>query len=140
MEDMQSERIEKVKELLAGMAGPELCEVRRFLDGLQAYGGLQAYAGRCIAVMSDLLGRDILERCRVREVVWGRFLVIYHLVMEGWSTVSVARVFGMDHSSIIHAKSAVDGMMDSPGMYRSEMMVWKIFIKRIKDERVYLEG
>ena len=136
MESGRSEKVERVVALLSTMSPVECREVWRRMGCEKE---MPEYAKMCVAVMNGIIGRDIMERTRIGEVVWGRYMVMYELVDRGWSTLSVGRVFGMDHSSVVHGRECVREMLRRPSMYKAEMMVWDVFIKRIENERMHLE-
>lgn len=88
-------------------------------------------AGWYVSVMSEIVGRNILERSRKWDMVWGRNIVAYYLVKKGCSLPKVGEYLGMDHSTILHCKRQVERMLKAPCMYRMETEIWEMFNKRI---------
>lgn len=81
-----------------------------------------------VGILSALVGRDIRERVREREIVWARYMACYRLVMDGYSLCQVGKFMGIDHSTVSHAKKQVAHMLDMPSMYPEEIILWKKFI------------
>lgn len=80
-----------------------------------------------VGILSALVGRDIMQHSRERELVWARNMACYRLVMDGYSLCKVGRFMGMDHSTVSHAKKQVANMLDMPSMYPEEMSLWEKF-------------
>lgn len=102
--------------------GCEKYPVRTLPDGM---------AGWYISVMCEIVGGDILDRSRKWDLVWGRNIVAYRLVKNGFSLSKVGEYLGMDHSTILHCKRQVERMLKAPCMYRMETEIWEMFNKKI---------
>lgn len=138
--------VSKVIELLDGMSREELEQVYGYMHRYslwQSRAPLESHTKDLewyVEVMNDILGIDIKERGRKNNYVWGRFIVMYQLLRDGWPTTVVGDVFGMNHSSVIHGRRQVQTMLELPASYFSEMCVYKEFKRRIKDGKMRMAG
>lgn len=82
-----------------------------------------------VGIMSALVGRDILERSREREMVWARNMVCYRLVLDGYSQNMIGKFIGLNHATVCYAKKQVGNMLDRPSMYPKETKLWEKFTK-----------
>ena len=88
-----------------------------------------------VEVMNEIVGTDIMAKSRSRDLVWGRFVVMHKLAMEGCSLTSIGRLFGVGHCAVIYARDTVDRMLASPKLFPYEMTVYHEFYKRINKEQ-----
>ena len=84
-----------------------------------------------------IVGTDITVRSRKAQVTWPRYLVMYQLRKDGLSFPKIARVFGVNHATVVHGVKGVQAMLDMPRMYPDEIRLWQRFQKIIKDEQVF---
>lgn len=80
-----------------------------------------------VSVMNELLGRDILERSRERELVWARYMVCYRLIEDGYTLGKTGKFMNLDHATVLHGKRQVANMLEMPQMFREEIGLWKKF-------------
>lgn len=95
------------------------------------YGGCEARpltdADRYIYAMSDVVGCDIRGKSRLRAMAWGRYIVAYRLSSEGATTSGIARVLGIDRTTVIYGVRQVETMLKYPNAYLYEYHLWKQF-------------
>lgn len=91
-----------------------------------------------IETMSTLIGRDILTDTHERNVVFGRNMVAYQLIMDGCGVCRAGRLLGRDHSTIVYAKYQIQAMLNMPQMYVREMAIWNEF-QEIINSKEYVE-
>lgn len=127
-----------VVSLLREMDDGELLEVYRYIGTkLVSRKRLSDYY---ICAMNEILGVDVRRRTRLRQVLWGRFIVIYELLCHGWTTKMAGAAFGLDHSTVVNARKQVRNMLEMPWMYTDEIDIYKEFKRRISDGRMCMEG
>lgn len=112
----------------------EYCSYRKGCEKYPAKTLPDGMAGWYISEMSEIVGRNILERSREWYMVWGRNMVAYCLIKKGCSLQKVGEYLGMDHSTVSHCKRQVERMMKAPCMYRMETAIWEKFKKKIEYE------
>ena len=78
-------------------------------------------------MMSDLVGEDILQKCRRAPLVWGRNMVAYKMTLDGVGAEDIAKTIGLNRTSVIYARKQVKKMLEMPRIYASEMRLWKEF-------------
>ena len=113
-----------------------LCQFCTYRDGCERYpvgGGfdINADGKYAIGIMNDIVGEDILRRCREWRLVWGRYIVAYHLYKMGYSYPKIGRAVGLSHSTAMHAVGLVTEMLHLPGMFEKEMWLWKQFQEKL---------
>ena len=99
------------------------CAERRVKLG----GDVPTIARNYINIASSIVGGDVLDKSRVRSLVWGRYIVIAQLYNDGYSLNQVGEIMDMDHASIFHAKQQVSQMLQNPRMYPVETGMWEKF-------------
>ena len=87
------------------------------------------YAG----IMSDILGRDVLERSREHMVVFARAMIAYQLRKECYSTTKIGECMGLSHCSVIYLSRMITYMLENPRQFREEMYIWEKFIENEKN-------
>lgn len=132
-----SDRFRDVLRVLLEMSDAEVLELYRQLGERMGAGPLRSEI--YVSTMSEILGEDIRRRSRRHGLVWGRFIVMHELLGQGWSTPLVGDVFGMDHSTVVHARQQVDNMLEWPGVYPGEYAIYMEFKRRINDGRMRME-
>lgn len=88
-------------------------------------------AGAYVFAMNEILGKNIMERCRKRDLVWGRSMVLYRLTNDGMSQRLAGEIFGIDHSTVHHCVEQVKAMLKNPSYYFVEYSVWNQFINKV---------
>lgn len=78
--------------------------------------------------MASVVGEDIRGGSRRKEVVWGRYFVMYALRQEGYSTLRIAVALRRDHSSVVHGLGMVSKALSVPGMYADVLPIWEKFL------------
>lgn len=87
-----------------------------------------------VKVMNGIIGADIRQRSRQRNVVMGRYIVIHRLLAEGASTVWVGKMFGVTHCTSIHARGVVEDWLLMPRVYMDEVAIYRKFNQIIDKE------
>lgn len=107
------------------------CEYCTFRGGCEKYPVtrdilevLSDYGGK----MTQVLCQDIWSPSRRSELVWGRYLVMYRLHLDGYSKSRIGKVMGMDHTTVMHGINQVTKMLQMPNMYPEEMKIWTKFL------------
>ena len=110
------------------------CEYCTYRGGCESYERVapideakQIYSG----ILSGLVGRDIMEQCRERDVVSARYILFYQLANDGYSQEKIGKCCGFDHSTVSYGKRQVENMLKFPGMYPVEMVIMHNFKKLI---------
>lgn len=101
------------------------CEMREMKETVEEAGR------RYVSVLCGILGRDVRERSRERQLVWARNMVFYQLVQDGFSQSEIGGYMGYDHATVFHGKEQMKNMLKFPGMYVEEMAIWNKFQKSI---------
>jgi hypothetical protein len=73
-----------------------------------------------VAVVANTAGlavEDIYGRCRTKLYTRPRFLACHFAHLEGWSSAAIGRVFGRDHSSILHALGQVEPLLRTDPLF-----------------------
>ena len=111
----------------------DMCTYRGGCEERERVISIEEVASVYVEAMSEILGRDVLEKCREHMLVWARDMVFYQLVVDGFSVSEIGRQTGFNHSTVIHAKNVIDGMLSVPVAFRSEMFLWEKFQKAIEE-------
>lgn len=135
------ETYEEIIEALDRLPRKQLQKVYKYLSQMRLWrdadvrgtskGDFEEY----VRVMNEIVGRDVREKSKCRDVVWGRFVVIHRLAMEGLPLTYIGRLFGIRHCSVIYARDSVDRLLASPRFFPYEMSVYSEFYKRINKEQ-----
>lgn len=135
---MKCDVLKKIMKMLVKMNDRELFELYQYLGGKAIPPEMRS--DFYVSIMNRIIGFDIRERSRRRDVVWGRYIVIHELLNDGWSCTVVGDVFGMNHSSVSHASAQVSMMLDMPRMYSMEYDIYRKFKSFIYNEELRLES
>ena len=85
-------------------------------------------AERCIEMMSEVVGTDILVRSRDKILVYARYMVAYYLREFGFSYHEIGNFLNMNHATIIHGVKMIKEMLSYPQMYQEETKIWQKFL------------
>lgn len=110
------------------------CEYCSYREGCERYPLRElpnGMAGRFVEVMSGIVGKNVLDRSRRWDMVWGRNIVAFQLLQNGLSLGKVGKLLGMDHSTVYHCKTQVKAMLRTPSMYQREIEIWNKFQETI---------
>lgn len=130
--------LKKIMKILVKMSDSELHSLYQYLGGKMIPQEMRS--DFYVSLMNEVTGLNIKDHTRRRDVVWGRYIVIHELLEDGWSSTSAGNVFGMDHSSVSHAKAQVAMMLDMPNMYSMEYDIYKKFKSYLYNEELRLES
>lgn len=89
-------------------------------------------ADMLIDVMNKIVGYDIKVRSRARCFSFPRFIVIWQMIQEEYTTLEIGRQMGMHHATICHARDVVQDMLSMPKAYPQEMKWYEQFKKNIR--------
>lgn len=89
-------------------------------------------ARRYADILADIAGVNIFERSRERKVSWCRFMAMWQLLRDGYTSLLVGEVFGLDHSSVLSARDAIDAMRIAPHQYPELSPVFQEFKKKME--------
>lgn len=81
--------------------------------------------------MLDVIGCDILERSRKRNVVLGRSIVIYYLCKSGFRPSEIGDAIGLERTTVIHARDQIGFIIGHPDAFKLEMVYVDKFLKKI---------
>ena len=110
------------------------CEFCSYREGCERYPRIETPEGRknwYVSVINGILGDDVMQRCRRKDLAWGRYMVAYMLRKAGMTQEKVGRLLGLDHSTVYHCERQVERMLERPSMYQEEFKVWNLFISKI---------
>ena len=111
-----------------------LCECCSYSGGCERHPRLETPEGRrdwYVSAINEILGDDVMQRCRRKDLTWGRYMVAYMLRKDGMTQEKVGRLLGLDHSTVYHCEKQVERMLERPSMYQEEFKVWNLFISKI---------
>lgn len=92
-------------------------------------------ADRLLEYYYDVTGRKVNLYSRDKEDVWGKTMVAYQLIQEGYSLQSVAmQLCKREHSSIIHYRQKMEDALKYEYAYKDIIDIWKQFQNRIDYE------
>ena len=90
-------------------------------------------ADRLLEIYCEVTGRRVNLYSRDKDDVWGKTMVAYQLIQEGYSLPSIAlQLCKKDHSSIIHYRQKMQDALALPGAYQDILPIWNEFQKRIQ--------
>ena len=133
------ERYDRAVELIEDMPSEERLRFFAWLSGRMGWHYTpkvefkQDRLRRYVRVMNGLVGDDIMRRTRERDIVIGRQIVMYRMLVEGCSTEWVGKVFEMSHCTVIHARRTVEDWLVMPRAYPNEMAVYRKFNQTIDE-------
>lgn len=107
-----------------------LCEFCSYRGGCESYEKVTPVdeAGSLYAnILSEIIGRNILERCRERSVVWARNILCYRLYLDGYSLHQIGKFVGVNHTTVLYGRNQVSNMLEMPSMYPDEIKLWERF-------------
>ena len=137
---MESEsKYERAVELVEGLASDERLRLYAWLSLRMGWNStpktgcreerLQHY----VEVMNGIVGADIRERSRKREIVVARNIVMHRMLVEGATQTWVGEQFGMGHCAVIVARRMVENMLMMPRAYMDEMTIYRKFNDKINE-------
>ena len=90
-------------------------------------------ADRLLDAYCEVTGRRVNLFSRDKDDVWGKAMVAYQLIQEGYSLESIAlQLCKKDHSSIIHYRQKMQDALDLPQAYQDILPIWNKFQKQIQ--------
>lgn len=91
------------------------------------------HAADLLDIYRDVTGRKVNLFCRDQEDVWGKAMVAYQLLEEGFSLSAVSRMLcKKDHSSVIGYRQKMQDALAVPSAYRDIIEIWNNFKARIQ--------
>ena len=91
------------------------------------------HAADLLDIYSDVTGRKVNLFCRDQEDVWGKAMVAYQLLQEGFSLAAVSRMlYRKDHSTVIRYRQKMEDALAVPSAYRDIIEIWNNFKARIQ--------
>lgn len=133
------ETYEEVIAILDRMPRKELRKVYNYLSQMKLWrdGEKRDTPGEdyreYVKVMNDIIGVDVRGKGRSRDLVWGRYVIMHKMAMDGCPVTHIGKLFGVTHCTVIYARDTVDKMLLSPRMFPYEMTVYHEFYKRLND-------
>lgn len=92
------------------------------------------HAADLLDIYQEVTGRKINLFCRDQEDVWGKAMVGYQLLQEGFSLSAVSRMLcRKDHSTIIRYRQKMEDALAVPSAYRDIIEIWNNFKARYND-------
>jgi hypothetical protein len=79
-----------------------------------------------------MFGQGILTGSRDYLLTLGRKFIVYQMVNEGYSRVTVGKYLRRHHASIIHMYKMMQDVFEHPYAFKVEMAYWEQFQKEIK--------
>ena len=91
------------------------------------------HAADLLDIYRDVTGRKVNLFSRDQEDVWGKAMVGYQLLQEGYTLQAVTRMlYRKDHSVIIRYRRKMEDAFAVPEAYRDIIEIWNEFKKRIE--------
>ena len=92
------------------------------------------HAADLLDIYRDVTGRKVNLFSRDQEDVWGKAMVGYQLLQEGYSLSAVTRMlYREDHSTIIRYRQKMEDALAVPYAYRDIIEIWNNFKARYND-------
>lgn len=85
-------------------------------------------------MLKEIAGVDIFRVSRERVVAWCRYMAMWQMQKDGFTTIAIGEAFGRYHQQAIVAKSAIDAMCLAPSQYPELIPIFKEFRKRVTDD------
>ena len=91
------------------------------------------HAADLLDIYQEVTGRKVSLFSRDQEDVWGKAMVGYQLLQEGYTLQAVTRMLcKKDHSVIIRYRRKMEDAFAVPEAYRDIIEIWNEFKKRIE--------
>ena len=91
------------------------------------------HAADLLDIYQEVTGRKVSLFSRDQEDVWGKAMVGYQLLQEGYTLQAVTRMLcKKDHSVIIRYRRKMEDAFAVPEAYRDIIEIWNEFKKRIQ--------
>ena len=104
------------------------CEFCTYRGGCEAYPQKKEVRPELYReIMSEIVGMDVLTRCRRQDLVWARNMIAYQLRKDGLSLKNVGIAVGLNHSTVMNCMHQVERMLERPSMYEKETEIWQKF-------------
>lgn len=92
------------------------------------------HAADLLDIYQEVTGRKINLFCRDQEDVWGKAMVAYQMLEEGFSLSAVSRMlYRKEHSTIIRYRQKMQDALAVPSAYRDIIEIWNNFKARYND-------
>ena len=92
------------------------------------------HAADLLDIYRDVTGRKVNLFSRDQEDVWGKAMVGYQLLQEGYTLQAVTRMlYRKDHSVIIRYRRKMEDVFAVPEAYRDIIEIWNNFKARYND-------
>lgn len=93
-----------------------------------------SHAADLLDIYQEVTGRKINLFCRDQEDVWGKAMVAYQLLQEGFTLSAVSRMLcRKEHSTIIRYRQKMEDALAVPYAYRDIIEIWNNFKARYND-------
>lgn len=93
-----------------------------------------SHAADLLDIYKEVTGRKVNLFCRDQQDVWGKAMVAYQLLQEGFSLSAVSRMLcRKDHSTIIRYRQKMEDALAVPSAYRDIIEIWNNFKARYND-------
>lgn len=79
--------------------------------------------------MTKVLGKDVLNERRERNLVIGRTILAYSCAVLGWSEHSIGELLHRDHSSVNQMKKSMKYWIAHPFAFKQENDLYVKFLK-----------
>ncbi len=92
-----------------------------------------SHAADLLDIYKEVTGRKVNLFCRDQQDVWGKAMVAYQLLQEGFSLSAVSRMLcRKEHSTIIRYRKKMEDALSVPSAYRDIIEIWNNFKARIQ--------
>ena len=93
------------------------------------------HAADYLDIYRQVTGRKVNLFSRDQEDVWGKAMVGYQLLQEGYTLSAVTRMlYRKDHSVIIRYRRKMEDALSVPEAYQDIIPIWNEFKKRIEND------
>ena len=124
------------EELIQQCLALSLDEKKRLITRLTANvnGCDYGHAADLLDIYRDVTGRKVNLFCRDQGDMWGKAMVAYQLLEEGFSLSAVSRMLcRKNHSSVIGYRQKMQDALAVPSAYRDIIEIWNNFKARYND-------
>lgn len=94
-------------------------------------------AARLFAIYQDLTGRRINLKSHDHNDVWGKVMIAYRMLQEGFSGGAIGRQLNKDHSTIIHYRRKMEFVFEMPKMYSDVIKIWEMFNDKVENYDIH---
>ncbi len=85
-------------------------------------------------ILMDIAGVDIFKMSRERMVSWCRYMAMWQMAKEGFTTIAIGEAFSRHHDHAVKARKEINALCLEPQMYPDLTPIFNEFRKRVTDD------